>query len=73
MLTQAEGTGVANASSGKEADNLADLVAQIDNIKLIIVDTYSRFNGGRENSNEDAAQFIKACERLSKRKLVLLY
>ncbi|MFD3396725.1 AAA family ATPase [Alteromonas macleodii] len=65
LLTQAEGTGVAMPTC--EADNLADLVAQIDNIKLIIVDTYSRFNGGRENSNEDAAQFIKACERLSKK------
>ncbi|PHS58959.1 MAG: hypothetical protein COB03_03375 [Alteromonas sp.] len=65
LLTQAEGTGVAMPTS--EADNLADLVAQIDNIKLIIVDTYSRFNGGKENSNEDAAQFIKACERLSKK------
>jgi RecA-family ATPase/5S rRNA maturation endonuclease (ribonuclease M5) len=65
LLTQAEGTGVAMPTS--EADNLADLVAQIDNIKLIVVDTYSRFNGGKENSNEDAAQFIKACERLSKK------
>lgn len=65
LLTQAEGTGVAMPTS--EADNLADLVAQIDDIKLIVVDTYSRFNGGKENSNEDAAQFIKACERLSKK------
>ncbi len=39
---------------------------RIEDCKLIIVDTYSRFNGGSENSNEDAAMFISACEQVMK-------
>ncbi len=40
---------------------------RIEGCKLIIVDTYSRFNGGSENSNEDAAMFISACEQIMKK------
>ncbi len=36
----------------------------LQNVKLVIIDTYSRFNGGAENSNEDSAAFVRACERI---------
>lgn len=65
LFTQADGSGVAMPTP--DVDLIASYLSTLDNPKLIIVDTYSRFNGGKENSNEDAAQFVKACERLSKR------
>lgn len=65
LFTQADGNGVAMPTP--DVDLIASYLSMLDNPKLIIVDTYSRFNGGKENSNEDAAQFVKACERLSKR------
>jgi hypothetical protein len=50
-----------------DVDKIEQAVSNLENLKLIIVDTYSRLNGGKENSNEDAATFVRACERLSKR------
>ena len=49
-----------------DVDKIEQSIKSLEDLRLIVVDTYSRLNGGKENSNEDAATFVKACERLSK-------
>lgn len=39
---------------------------QIPNLKLIVIDPVSRFNGGEENSSADMTSFVEACEMVSK-------
>jgi len=39
--------------------------ALLGDVKLIVVDTYSQFNSGEENSNTDAAMFISACKEIA--------
>jgi RecA-family ATPase/5S rRNA maturation endonuclease (ribonuclease M5) len=63
LFTQSIDGGAALATP--EVSAIAGHISRLSKPKLIIVDTYSRFNGGKENSNEDAAHFVKACEQLS--------
>ena len=62
QLTQKIDNG--NAEKSAFQINLKRELEKAPDIDVIIIDTYSRFNGGLENSNEDATQFIKACEEL---------
>lgn len=43
---------------------LREALRQIDGLRLIVLDTYSRANGGDENSNVHSATFVQACEQL---------
>jgi hypothetical protein len=45
---------------------LALTVAEVPNLKLIIVDPASRFRGGDENASQDATRFVEALEALAK-------
>ena len=40
---------------------IIETVNKAGDVSLIVIDTYSQFNGGAENSNDDASNFITAC------------
>lgn len=46
------------------AENIAALVEQLPEIKLIVLDPVSRFRGGEENNNEHATRFVEIVESL---------
>jgi RecA-family ATPase len=64
FFTSAEKSGTAKPT--EEFEKVKEQINAKPDVKLIIVDTYSRFNGGSENSNDDAVQFVMACEKLIK-------
>ncbi|AYN94448.1 hypothetical protein EAW52_10995 [Pseudomonas sp. LTJR-52] len=47
-------------------EQLRQFIQSIGNVQLVIVDTYSRFNGGEENDNVHSATFVQACEMIRK-------
>jgi len=63
QLTKTDSSGMASPEYESIA-TICNTAARHENVNLIIVDTYSRFNGGKENSNEDASMFIRACEKI---------
>jgi|GEM_PF-4172042 len=64
FFTATEKGGIAKVT--KQFEIIKEQINAKPDIKLIVVDTYSRFNGGNENSNDDSTQFVKACEKLIK-------
>ena len=48
------------------ADRLIATVADLPDLKLIIVDPASRFRGGDENASQDATRFVEALEKVAK-------
>jgi RecA-family ATPase len=64
FFTATEKGGIAKTT--KQFEEVKEQINARPDVKIIIIDTYSRFNGGTENSNDDAVQFVKACEKLLK-------
>lgn len=45
-------------------EQLKQAIQAIGDVRLVVVDTYSRFNGGEENDNGHSATFVTACEQI---------
>ncbi|MDZ7750011.1 MAG: AAA family ATPase [Halofilum sp. (in: g-proteobacteria)] len=43
---------------------MAAVARDIPDLRLIVLDSVSRFRGGEENSNDDATRFVEAVESL---------
>lgn len=50
----------------KSVGRLRKALAELGDVVLIVIDTYSRFNGGEENNNGHSAEFVNACELIRK-------
>lgn len=46
-------------------ERLLATVADIPDLRLIVLDPASRFRGGQENANEDATRFVEALEKIA--------
>lgn len=63
LLTRAQPDGEVSAT--EYVERLLATVADIPDLRLIVLDPASRFRGGQENSNEDATRFVEALERIA--------
>ena len=63
LLTRAHPDG--EVKTTEYVERLLATVADIPDLRLIVLDPASRFRGGQENANEDATRFVEALERIA--------
>lgn len=64
-LTQPTATGGRQITiNSLGVEQLRQTIQAIGGVRLVVVDTYSRFNGGEENDNGHSATFVTACEQM---------